>query len=141
MSVIVLSGSTLTAFVEDREAFDQCVKEHFMNLDTNGDGVLSRSELGKGFHCLLSLGNDLGTEEELKGLYDIIFDKFDADRSGTIDRDEFQSEMKEILLAMASGLGDIPLKVALESDSFLMRAAQHEATKKEKQIKPISHNQ
>ncbi|XP_043691085.1 troponin C, isoallergen Bla g 6.0301-like [Telopea speciosissima] len=130
MSVIVISGPTLTEFVQDKEAFDKCVNEQFMNLDTDGDGVLSRSELSKGFNCLLSLGNDLGTEEEIKGLYDIIFDKFDADRSGTVDRDEFQSEMKEILLAMARGIGDIPLQVALENDSFLMRAAQHELAKK-----------
>ncbi|KAJ4980081.1 hypothetical protein NE237_010861 [Protea cynaroides] len=129
MSVTVLNGPTLTEFVEDKEAFEKCINEDFINLDTDGDGVLSRSELGKGFNCLLSLGNDLGTKEEIRTLYDIIFDKFDADRSGSVDRDEFRSEMKEIMLAMADGIGDLPVQVALERDSFLMKAAQRESAK------------
>ncbi|KAF5199049.1 Glutamate receptor 3.3 [Thalictrum thalictroides] len=43
--------------------------------------------------------------QELTQLYDAIFDKFDGDHSGTIDLQEFIVEMKNIMLAIADGLG------------------------------------
>ncbi|OVA20708.1 EF-hand domain [Macleaya cordata] len=131
MSVAVLNGLTVKSFVEDGEAFNKCVNEHFKDLDVNGDGVLTRSELRKGFDSLLSAGNDAGsTEEEMSNLYDIVFEKFDSDKSGTVDLEEFRSEMKEIMLAVASGIGDTPVQVALGSDSFLMKAVEHELAKR-----------
>ncbi|KAF8396031.1 hypothetical protein HHK36_017643 [Tetracentron sinense] len=43
-------------------------------------------------------------------------------RNGTIDPEEFRSEMKEIMLAVARGIGNSPVQVALETESLLMRA-------------------
>ncbi|KAI3868091.1 hypothetical protein MKX03_035307 [Papaver bracteatum] len=130
MSVAILNGVTVQGFVEDEEAFKKCINEYFKDLDVNGDGVLSRSELRKGFDSLLAVGNDAGnTKEEMSSLYDIVFEKFDSDHSGTVDLEEFRSEMKEIMLAVARGIGNSPIQVALGNDSFLMKAVQHEASK------------
>ncbi|KAK9170047.1 hypothetical protein Syun_002187 [Stephania yunnanensis] len=127
MSVAILNGHTVMAFVEDGEAFGRYIDERFMILDVNGDGVLSRSELQKGFEGLLTIGMDSGyTDEEVAKLYDILFEKFDSDHNGSIDAEEFRSEMKEIMVAVAHGIGDSPVQVALESDSLLMKAVEHE---------------
>ncbi|KAJ8431657.1 hypothetical protein Cgig2_024129 [Carnegiea gigantea] len=47
-----------------------------------------------------------GTPEQLSAFYDSIFDQFEYDHSGTIDRNKFQSEIKKILLAVANSLGE-----------------------------------
>ncbi|KAK6937036.1 EF-hand domain [Dillenia turbinata] len=131
MSVAILNSLTVTEFVEDKEAFEKCIAEHFLFLDVNGDGVLSRAELRKGLDSLLTLTTESGTEEETSNLYEIVFEKFDTDHSGSVDIEEFRSEMKEIMLAIARGIGDSPVEVALESNSLLMKAVEHEIGKME----------
>ncbi|MBA0776518.1 hypothetical protein Gotri_011501 [Gossypium trilobum] len=93
-------------FVTDDQQFTKSVDERFAALDLNNDGVLSRSELRKAF-------------------------EFDCDGSGTVDLQEFRSEMKKILLAIADGLGSCPIQMVLEDDdqSFLKKAADLEAAK------------
>ncbi|XP_077230209.1 uncharacterized protein LOC143863429 [Tasmannia lanceolata] len=131
MSVFIINGVTVTEFVEDGEAFNRCVEEQFSSLDVNGDGVLSPSELRKGFEGLKLLGADSGSaDEEIGDLYDVVFEKFDTDHSGSVDMEEFRMEMKEIMMAVARGIGNSPIQMALESGSFLMKAVQHESTKR-----------
>ncbi|GMP61683.1 hypothetical protein CsSME_00024053 [Camellia sinensis var. sinensis] len=74
--------------------------------------------------------------EELTSLYDSIFDKFDCDNSGAVEIDEFRSEIKKIMLAIADGLGSLPTQMALEDDdqSFLEQAADLEAFKSKNQL-------
>ncbi|GLU00218.1 hypothetical protein SLE2022_175990 [Rubroshorea leprosula] len=62
---------------------------------------------------------------------DGVLSSFDGDHSGTIDLQEFRSEMKKIMLAIADGLGSNPIQMALEDDdqSFLKKAADLEAAK------------
>ncbi|KAE8690557.1 Detected protein of unknown function [Hibiscus syriacus] len=78
-------------------------------------------------------GVDVTTPPEmLNELYDSVFDKFDVDGSNTVDPNEFKSEMKKILLAIADGLGSCPIQMALEDDdrsNFLKKAADLEAAK------------
>jgi hypothetical protein len=77
-------------------------------------------------------GVDVATApEELTNLYDSIFDKFDCDQSGSVDLEEYRSELKKIMLAIADGLGSSPIQMALEDDDqgFIKQAADLEASK------------
>ncbi|XP_057984279.1 uncharacterized protein LOC131168673 [Malania oleifera] len=137
MGVVIIDGSTVRQFVEDEDKFTKSVDEQFAALDLNGDGVLSRPELRKAFESLRLIETHFGvdvaspTEEELSKLYNSIFEKFDCDHSGSIDLQEFRSEMKKILLAIADGLGSFPVQMVLEDDdkSFLKQAADLETSK------------
>lgn len=125
MSVVFLDGPTVTEFVNDSGAFSQFVNEHFNKLDADGDGVLSRDELQKRVGKLSSREYELQSQEEIENLYDALFEKFDVDRNATIDRDEFKSLMKEIMVAKARGLGNSPVSIIVQDDSLLMRAVKH----------------
>ncbi|CAA0808879.1 Calcium-binding EF-hand family protein [Striga hermonthica] len=136
MGVVIIDGSTVRAFVADEAQFQKSVDEAFASLDLNSDGVLSRSELRRAFESLRLIETHFGVDvatppEELTRLYDSIFEKFDCDHSGTVDRAEFRDELKNILLAIADGLGSNPIQMALEDDdrSFLKQAADLEASK------------
>ncbi|GFQ00472.1 hypothetical protein PHJA_002191200 [Phtheirospermum japonicum] len=136
MGVVIIDGSTVRSFVADESQFHKSVDDAFASLDLNSDGVLSRSELRRGFESLRLIETHFGVDvatppDELTKLYDSIFEKFECDRSGTVDQEEFRSEMKNILLAIADGLGSSPIQMALEDDdkSFLKQAADLEASK------------
>lgn len=137
MGVVIIDGSTVRSFVEDDAHFTKSVDSTFTALDVNGDGTLSRSELRKAFESMRLIETHFGvdvaspTPAQLSDLYDSIFDRFDLDRSGTVDRDEFRSEMRKIMLAIADGLGEFPIQMALEdgSDNLLKQAADLEASK------------
>ncbi|ESQ39061.1 hypothetical protein EUTSA_v10001674mg [Eutrema salsugineum] len=139
MGVVVIDGSTVRSFVADEEQFKKSVEERFAALDLNNDGVLSRSELRKAFESMRLLESHFGVDvvtpqDELTSLYDSIFEKFDTDQSGSVDLEEFRSEMKKIVLAIADGLGSCPITMALDDgdDNFLKKAADLEASKLEK---------
>ncbi|XP_027909766.1 uncharacterized protein LOC114168960 [Vigna unguiculata] len=136
MGVVIIDGTTVSDFVNDTAAFTKSVDDQFAALDLNNDGVLSRSELRKAFESMRLIEAHFGidvttTPEKLATLYDSIFDKFDVDRSGTVDRDEFREEMKKIMFAIADGLGSFPIQMVLEDDpnSLLQKAADLEASK------------
>lgn len=125
----IVNGLTVTEFVEDGEAFNKCMEERFSLLDFNGDGILSRSELMKGFECVTLFGMDAESGEEFGDPIAAVFERFDSDRSGTVDLEEFKAGMREIMLALARGIGDSPIQVALEIDSLLMQAVERENRK------------
>ncbi|KAJ6750569.1 hypothetical protein OIU85_001140 [Salix viminalis] len=136
MGVVIIDGSTVRDFVNDEAGFKKSVDETFSKLDLNNDGVLSRSELRKALETLRLIETHFGVDvatppEELTNLYNSIFDKFDCDRSGTVDLEEYRSELKMILLAIADGLGSSPIQMALEDDDqgFIKQAADLEASK------------
>ncbi|KAJ8748794.1 hypothetical protein K2173_011350 [Erythroxylum novogranatense] len=136
MGVVTIDGSTVLAFVNNDAEFEKSVNEAFGRLDLNKDGVLSRSELRKALESMRLVESHFGVDvatppEQLTQLYDSIFDKFDCDKSGTVDLDEFRAELKKIWLAIADGLGSSPIQMALENDNittnFLEKAADLEA--------------
>ncbi|KAK2998767.1 hypothetical protein RJ639_023373 [Escallonia herrerae] len=93
MGVVIIDGSTVRAFVGDEAEFRKNVDRRFKEIDLNDDGILSRSELRKAFESLRLLETDFGVDvatppEELTRLYDSIFEKFDLDKSGTVDLEE-----------------------------------------------------
>jgi len=59
---------------------EELVDEMFKQVDTNGDGVLSRGEFVELVRCL--------TGEHGVGVSSAIFDEFDADHDGRISREE-----------------------------------------------------
>lgn len=125
MSIEFVDGPTVTQFVDDSPEFEKWTNEKFKTLDADGNGVLSRDELQKRVGKLSSMEFELQSKEEITILYDLLFDKFDIDRSGTIDPHEFAALMKEIMLAKARGIGNSPVSVIVQGDSLLMRAVQH----------------
>ncbi|KAJ3673076.1 hypothetical protein LUZ60_006450 [Juncus effusus] len=136
MGVVILDGSTVKSFVADEEAFARGVDARFAALDLNGDGVLSRAELRKAMETFRLLESHFGAEvvsppAQVSDLYDSIFEQFDTDHSGFIDRNEFKEEMKKIMLAIAEGLGSSPVQMVVEEDeeSLLQKAVDLEAEK------------
>ncbi|KAA8524781.1 hypothetical protein F0562_011204 [Nyssa sinensis] len=134
MSVEVLDSTTIVSFVEDEEAFNGSIHDRFARLDTDRDGFLSYAELLKELQSLrvfeTHFGIDVKTEpDELARVYDSLFVQFDHDSNGAVDLEEFKAETKQMMLAMANGLGCLPVQMALEEDSFLKKAVERESAK------------
>ncbi|KAL4298195.1 hypothetical protein GQ457_12G010020 [Hibiscus cannabinus] len=134
MSVEVLDSATIVSFVEDEEAFNVSIRNRFAHLDSNHDGLLSYTELLKELQSLrvfeTHFGIDVKTDpNELAHVYQSLFLQFDHDSSGTVDLEEFKSETKRMMLAMANGMGFLPVQMVLEEDSFLKIAVEHESAK------------
>ncbi|KAG6383967.1 hypothetical protein SASPL_156242 [Salvia splendens] len=136
MGVVMIDGTTVRSFVNDEEHFVKGVDEAFAALDLNQDGVLSRSELRHAFESTRLVDTDFGVDvamppEDVTKLYDSIFARFDCDNSGTVDQKEFRDEIRNILLAIADGLGSNPIQMALEEGdrNLLKKAADLEASK------------
>ena len=131
MSVEILDGATITSFVEDEEAFNVSVSGLFAQLDTDKDGLLSYAEMLKELQSLRVFETHFGVDvkrdpDELARVYDSLFVQFDHDLNGRVDLQEFKEETKQMMLAMANGLGSLPVQMALEEDSLLMKAVQRE---------------
>ncbi|XP_062107261.1 uncharacterized protein LOC133818423 [Humulus lupulus] len=134
MSVEVLDATTIVNFVEDEEAFHMFICDRFADLDTNHDGILSYAEMLKELKSLrvfeTHYGIDVKPEPgELAQVYNSLFELFDHDSSGTIELEEFEAETKRMMLAMANGMGFLPVQMVLEEDSFLKKAVERETSK------------
>ncbi|VVA17486.1 PREDICTED: Calcium-binding [Prunus dulcis] len=134
MSVEVLDGATIVNFVEDEEAFNLAVHHRFGNLDTNHDGLLCYAEMLKELQSLRVFETHYGIDvkpdpEEIARVYDSLFVQFDHDSNGAVDLEEFKAETKRMMLAMANGMGFLPVQMVLEEDSFLKKAVERESTK------------
>ncbi|XVF21073.1 hypothetical protein REPUB_Repub12eG0059200 [Reevesia pubescens] len=135
MSVEVLDSATIVNFVEDEEAFNVSILDHFAHLDTDHDGTLSYTELLKELQSLrvfeTHFGIDVKTDpKELAHVYNSLFVQFDHDSNGTVDLEEFKAETKMMMLAMANGMGFLPVQMVLEEGNFLMKAVERESTKR-----------
>ncbi|KAI9116757.1 hypothetical protein K1719_012123 [Acacia pycnantha] len=132
MSVEILDGATIVNFVEDEEAFDVSVSDLFGQLDEDKDGLLSYGEMLNELKRLrvfeTHFGIDVKTEEEEAArVYDSLFVLFDHDLNGRVDLREFKEETKKMMIAMANGIGFVPLQMVLEPDSLLLKAVQRES--------------
>ncbi|XP_047046666.1 uncharacterized protein LOC124651664 [Lolium rigidum] len=133
MSVEILDGRTVQSFVEDEGAFNASVDGRFAALDANHDGLLSYAEMAAELMSLRVLEKHFGVDEagvlgpdELAGLYHDLFVRFDRDGDGAVDKEEFRAEMKEVMLAVASGIGFLPVQMVVEEGSFLKVAVDRE---------------
>ncbi|XP_037438088.1 uncharacterized protein LOC119305751 [Triticum dicoccoides] len=133
MSVEILDGRTVQSFVEDEGAFNDSVDGRFAALDADHDGLLSYPEMAREIMSLRVLEKHFGIDEagavgpdELAKLYRGLFARFDRDGNGAVDREEFRAEMKEVMLAVANGLGFMPVQMVVEEGSFLKVAVDRE---------------
>lgn len=126
MSVAVLDSKTVTEFVEAKDAFKSCVEEYFKIFDADGDGGISRKEFDEGLGRIFTMELKSRSKQDVDQFYSTIFERFDEDGNGKIDRNEFTSLMREIMLAMARGIGHLPVIVLLDQDSLLMMAVKYE---------------
>lgn len=134
MSVEVLDAATIFNFVDDEEAFQISVCDRFAHLDTDHDGLLSYVEMLKELQSLRVFETHFGIDvkpdpDELARLYASLFMQFDHDSNGTVDLVEFKEETKRMMLAMANGMGFLPVQMILEEDSFLKKAVDRESTR------------
>ena len=135
MSVEILDGSTIREFVEDEGAFNGSVEERFANLDMDHDGLLTYPEMARELMSLRVRETHFGVDEagwshdELLQLYLGLFGRFDRDGNGPVDLEEFRAEMREVMLAVASGLGFLPVQMVVEEGSFLKKAVERESAK------------
>ncbi|KAG4926098.1 hypothetical protein AAZX31_18G271800 [Glycine max] len=134
MSVEILDGATIVNFLQDEEAFSASVLNRFAYLDTDNDGLLSYAEMLKELQSLRVLETHFGIDvepdpDELARVYESLFVQFDHNLNGTIDLDEFKKETKQMMLAMANGLGFLPVQMVLEEDSILKKAVEREFPK------------
>lgn len=131
MSVELLDCATITSFVEDDMAFNSCVEHRFTTLDTNHDGVLSYPEILKELQSLRVFETHFGVDvkvgvEEINNTYGELFHQFDHDLNGAVDIQEFKAETKRMMIAVANGLGFLPVHMVLEQDSLLKKAVDRE---------------
>ncbi|KAK8485583.1 hypothetical protein V6N13_029464 [Hibiscus sabdariffa] len=122
MSVEVLDSATIVNFIEDEEAFNISIHDRFVCLDADRDGLLSYVELLKELQSLRVLETHFGVDvetdpEEVARVY------------GAVDLEEFKSETKRMMLAMANGMGFLPVQMVLEEGSLLKVAVERESTK------------
>ncbi|GMJ05682.1 hypothetical protein like AT2G44310 [Hibiscus trionum] len=131
MSVEVVDSATIVNFVEDEEAFHVTVRDRFICLDTDHDGLLSFVELLKELQSLRVLETHFGVDVETdpKEQARVYESLFDHDSNGTVDLEEFKSETKRMMLAMANGMGFLPVQMVLEEGSLLKIAVERESTK------------
>lgn len=137
MSVELLDGSIILGFIEDDQAFNTLIEARFASLDSDSDGRLTHAEMTKELMSLRVLGSHFGgmdepsvSHEEAVQLYQGLFEQFDKDGDGMVDLEEFRGEMKEVMLAVANGLGLVPVQMVVEEGSFLKRALERELAKK-----------
>ncbi|XP_010252635.1 PREDICTED: uncharacterized protein LOC104594159 [Nelumbo nucifera] len=134
MSVELLDGATIFNFVEDKQAFEDSVHDSFARLDTDHDGLLSYADMVKELRSLRMFETHFGVDvksdpDELAKAYRALFCQFDHDSNGAVDLEEFKAEIKQMMLAMANGLGFLPVQMVLEEDSFLKKAVEWESAK------------
>ncbi|KAJ7960302.1 Calcium-binding EF-hand family protein [Quillaja saponaria] len=66
MSVEILDGATIVNFIEDEEAFNVSVCDHFAHLDIDHDGLLSYEEMLKELQSLRVFEIHFGIDEKPK---------------------------------------------------------------------------
>ncbi|KAL8166633.1 hypothetical protein V2J09_008132 [Rumex salicifolius] len=140
--MLMIDGPMINRFIEDVDNFRKCADERFHELDAGGDGLLSREDLGRKLSASMGLDHQTSSDLQLhdgkeKNIDDLVFDKFDVDGNGMIDGEEFRPMMTEMLIAMARGIGSMPVVVGVEKDSLLMKAYENELARIDRKLDKV----
>ncbi|XP_066396185.1 uncharacterized protein [Miscanthus floridulus] len=110
----VVDGSEIRELMEDREAFGMLVDSKFRQLDADGHGMLSVSELRP---AVEDIGAALGLPAEgaspnTDHIYsEVVSELTHGTSQGEVSKAEFQEALSDILLGMADGLKRDPLVI------------------------------
>ncbi|XP_078443043.1 uncharacterized protein LOC144712647 [Wolffia australiana] len=137
MSVVVLDGATIRDFVEDEGSFNGFVDSRFAVLDVDNDGLLSYAEMLRELESIPAVDSQFDgadepsaeANEDVRKLYGSLFAQFDRDGSGAVDLEEFRAETRAMLLAVANGLGFLPVQMVLNEGSLLKTAVDRECSR------------
>ncbi|OAY80783.1 hypothetical protein ACMD2_07075 [Ananas comosus] len=125
MAMELIDGKIVADFIADAAAFNRAADEFFAALDVDGDGRLCRSELFTGFDGLFCYGEPPELSESTRKDAAGFFARFESDETGMVGREEFRFRLRELMAAVAQGLGEVPVQIALYEGSVLMKAVEH----------------
>uniref|UniRef100_A0A0E0LWK2 EF-hand domain-containing protein n=1 Tax=Oryza punctata TaxID=4537 RepID=A0A0E0LWK2_ORYPU len=94
--------------------------------------MLSYAEIARELMSLRVLETHFGVDggdDGLAALYRGLFARFDRNGDGKVGLHEFCAEMKEVMVAVANGLGFLPVQMVVEDGSFLKVAIDRELAK------------
>lgn len=131
MTVLFLNDQTILDFIDDGEAFGQCAAERFQKLDVDGDGLLSRDQLR--WSCTAS-DHERDADEGADELFGAALDRCGEDKDGVIDPEGFKGFVMEIMLALARGIGGVPVAMVVQEDSLFIKAVEHELEQRWKKV-------
>ena len=78
----------------DPKKFNDFANERFIHTDVDGNGFIDVKELE---HAMNEIAEEMGLAKPPKSKIDKIFKKYDTDKSGTLDKQEFKSFTKMVL--------------------------------------------
>jgi Ca2+-binding EF-hand superfamily protein len=84
----------IAEILKDEKKIMSIAEITFKRVDTDGNGSISKIELGEALRSML--GKEFASQKEV----DQVFDELDTDKNGTISLDEFQLLIKNVLYSM-----------------------------------------
>ena len=83
------------------------IKELFNGYDTNKNGVLDREEFYKGFSDLIKSLAEGQTDDEIKKIAEEAIEKFDLNKNGQIEMNEFLNLMEFLIYDKGLSIDDL----------------------------------
>lgn len=131
MNVGFLTGTTLSNFIEDKQVFDKCVNDYFKLVEASGaEGGFSKDMFRERFVGFFVSESNPQSKQDSERACDSIFEKYDWDKNGKIDRREFGLLLRDIMVAMVDSVGSSVGIVYLDRNGLISRAVQFELGKK-----------
>jgi len=86
--------SEIRSLLKDPAKFDKFASERFEHTDVDKNGVIDREELES---AMIEIAEEMGVAKPKKSTVEKVLKKYDADKSGKLDREEFFEFTKWVL--------------------------------------------